>query len=216
MFHSYESFLKCSGTAQPGTKNLSRACARWPLANTGGAYGIYNCRPPSLHGEGRALDIGFPGVANPAGTALVRALIANAWELGLIGVIWNRRRWSARNPNSAPYTGPSPHTDHIHVEQTWDASRNRPLTLEAAYRLLTVSEEDEMVLREGSTGPAVRLAQKAFNAWQLSAGNPAAITEDGIYGPSTTVAVRTYQTAAGLSATGTLDGVTAAYLLRYV
>lgn len=216
MFHPYESFKSCTGIAQLGTRNLSHACARWPLANTGGAYGIYNCRPPSLHGEGRALDIGFPGVANPAGTALAQALIFNAWNLGLMGVIWNRTRWSARHPEGYPYTGPSPHLDHIHVEQTWFAARDHPLTLNVAYIVLAVPEEDEMVLREGAVGPAVRLAQKAYNMWQQSATAPAPIGEDGIYGPATTVAVRSYQTAAGLSATGNLDGVTAAFLLRYV
>lgn len=129
-FHYYEPLVNCTGMAQQGTKNLRDAVASWPDANTGYPYGIYNCRPPSLHGEGRALDIGFPGVAHPSGTALVEVLVANAGALGLMGVIWNKTRWSARSPNGAPYTGPSPHTDHIHVEVNWDKARDNPLTTE--------------------------------------------------------------------------------------
>ena len=140
-FHRYEPARRCTGKAQPGTKNLAAVCGEWPQANTGYPYGIYNCRLPAVHSEGRALDIGFPGVAHEEGTRLVQALVKNAWDLGLMGVIWNRTRWSAGNENGAPYTGPSPHTDHIHVEMTWYKAKDNPLTEAEAHRLLFTDEE---------------------------------------------------------------------------
>jgi hypothetical protein len=101
--------------------------------------GIYNRRnvagtsTPSAHAEGRALDIGLL-VSRPdekaLGDQLFDLLIRNAAELGLDHVIWNRRIWSSARGGPRPYTGVSPHTDHIHVAFTRDGSQQTdfPLT----------------------------------------------------------------------------------------
>jgi hypothetical protein len=71
--------VRCSGVAQPGVT----AFMEWAVRDFGrGAFnlGIYNCRTVrgsanrSLHGDGRAGDVGFPGVANANGTALLNTL----------------------------------------------------------------------------------------------------------------------------------------------
>jgi hypothetical protein len=91
--------------------------------------GIYNCRSVrgstnrSVHGEGRAVDVGFSGVANPAGTRLLNTLLPHVGALGIQMIIWNRRIYSARYPTGARYTGAVPHTDHLHIELTWNAAR---------------------------------------------------------------------------------------------
>src|SRR5262249_24654347 len=94
--------------------------------------GIYNRRnvagtnTPSAHAEGRALDIGLlatqPGEKALA-DQLFDLLIQNAAELGLDHVIWNRQIWSTARGGPRPYTGVSPHTDHIHVAFTREGSQ---------------------------------------------------------------------------------------------
>ena len=51
----------------------------------------------------------------------------NARRLGVMYVIWNRRIWSASDAASGwlPYSGASPHTDHVHVSLSWDGAFQR-------------------------------------------------------------------------------------------
>lgn len=119
----------CTGSATSG----ARALMSWYLgayAEEGGRnLGIYNCRPvaggarPSLHSEGRACDLGNP-VGVPWQQQLADLLVANSAELGIQGVIYDRRIWTNAYPNNGwrQYTGPDPHVDHIHAELTWDAA----------------------------------------------------------------------------------------------
>ena len=93
-----------------------------PWAEPAYNLGIYNCRPPSVHGEERAGDTGFPvvnGQAHDAGTELAAWLWANRDHFGIQLVIWNRRIISRAKPWWRPYTGPSPHIDHVHWELNW-------------------------------------------------------------------------------------------------
>lgn len=147
---------ECTGRAQTGTKNLMVAINDQWVDST--SLGIYNCRPvrggttPSIHSEGRAVDIGFPvlgGVANPLGTRLLNVLKENAEPLGLQAIIWNRRYYSRSYPTGRVYNGVNPHIDHLHIEQTWAGSQS--LTLNQSYlytgeKMLT--PEQEAVLNE--------------------------------------------------------------------
>lgn len=126
---AYQPAGRCTGSTPPG----SEALMEWAVRDFGqGArnLGIYNCRDVrgstnnSLHGEGRAVDVGFPGSGNPAGTRLLNTLLPHVGTLGIQMIIWNRRIYSARYPNGARYTGVAPHTDHLHIELTWQAARN--------------------------------------------------------------------------------------------
>lgn len=107
------------------------------LANFPGvdAIGGYSCRAnsgnpseTSVHGVGRALDIMIRPVGGGANSAvgdpIANWLVRNAEAIGVQYIIWNRMRWSGnRRPRVAPYTGPSPHIDHIHVELNLDGAR---------------------------------------------------------------------------------------------
>jgi hypothetical protein len=94
--------------------------------------GIYNPRNiagtnrPSMHAEGRALDIGL-SVSTPDekvfGDQLFKLFIQNSQELGLDHVIWNRQIWSLANRGPRPYTGRDSHTGHIHVAFTREGSQ---------------------------------------------------------------------------------------------
>lgn len=136
---AYQPAGRCTGTTPPG----STAFMEWAVRDFGqGArnLGIYNCRDVrgstnnSVHGEGRAVDVGFPGVANPAGTRLLNLLLPKVGELGIQMIIWNRRIYSARYPRGANYTGLVPHTDHLHIELTWNAART--LTRDKVRRII--------------------------------------------------------------------------------
>lgn len=101
------------------------------------SIGGYNCRAnsanpseTSVHGVGRALDVMISPVNGRAnstiGDPIANWLVRNAAEIGVQYIIWNRVRWSgSRMPRVAPYGGPNPHTDHIHVELNLDGARRR-------------------------------------------------------------------------------------------
>lgn len=122
---------RCSGKAQPGCEEF----AEWAVRDFArGAFnlGIYNCRSVrgsanrSIHGDGRAVDVGFKlvnGRANPAGWQLLNLLLPHVDRLGIQMIIWDRRIWSRRTPTGAPYRGVAPHTDHLHIEFNWSAAR---------------------------------------------------------------------------------------------
>lgn len=130
---SYEYARGCTGGARPGAVALMSWINRnYPKSKN---WGIYSCRmipgsnSMSLHGEGRALDVGYSlvdGKANPDGYRLFAHLKAHAVELGIQGIIWDRKISTNRGDNR-PYSGgpdvTSAHVDHLHVELTNAASR---------------------------------------------------------------------------------------------
>jgi hypothetical protein len=122
---------RCSGKIQPGTAALMS----WLLGEyrAGRNWGIYNCRltaggSPSVHGDGRAGDIGFAyvnGRPNPQGYALVERLLPKVGQLGIQRIIWARTIWDIRGKRA--YTTGASHNDHVHWEQTWSSARNLTL-----------------------------------------------------------------------------------------
>jgi hypothetical protein len=101
------------------TPNVSKAADYW-----GSKYGIktiggfreHGSVPGSDHPKGRALDYMTNDMKNGSavGTALANDIIKNykAWDVSY--VIWNRYIWFPGR-GWQKYTGPSPHTDHVHV-----------------------------------------------------------------------------------------------------
>jgi hypothetical protein len=129
---TYEYARGCTGSARPGAVALmSWINKNYPKSKN---WGIYSCRiipgsnSMSLHGEGRALDVGFAvvdGKGNPEGYKLFAHLKAHALELGIQGIIWDRKISTNRGDNR-PYSGSTltlAHVDHLHVELTNAASR---------------------------------------------------------------------------------------------
>lgn len=97
------------------TSNTAKAADyfgnKYGIKNIGG-YRSHGSVPGSDHPKGRALDYMTRDVKK--GNALANDLIknANAWNVKY--VIWNRYIWQ---PSSGwrKYSGPSPHTDHVHA-----------------------------------------------------------------------------------------------------
>jgi hypothetical protein len=111
-----------SGSKKYGLKGISPIASK--AANYfGSRYGIKTIGglgpgsvPGSDHPHGRALDYMINNIKNghATGDALANDVIKNykAWNVKY--VIWNRYIWF---PGSGwhKYSGPSPHTDHVHV-----------------------------------------------------------------------------------------------------
>lgn len=148
----YTGARTCTGSATPGAKALMA----WYL----GAYqsqgaanlGIYLCKSiagtstTSLHGEGRAGDLGSTPYRNlPFMDDLADALVAHSAELGIQCVIHDGHIWSSLYPHQGwrVYHGLDPHRGHLHTELTVAASRS-----------LTVATIERVLGRGGSGGGA--------------------------------------------------------------
>ncbi|KGN32397.1 hypothetical protein N802_18705 [Knoellia sinensis KCTC 19936] len=192
-------------------------------------YGV-NRRCALEHGEGRALD--WMVNANTAaglelGNAITRWLSnpdsegrpgAMARRLGINYIIWNRQMWRAYDPGRgwAPYSGSSPHTDHIHISFTWDGAyqqtswwtgkallavrytgptTNAGTPVPVTTPVLTASGYP--LLKRGDTGKDVMLAQGVLG-----------LAKDGSFGPATETTLKSWQSRNGVAVTGQLDNAT--------
>ena len=200
-FAGWEGAGPCASGPARGTIVLRDfMLARYPEASDGG---IFNCRTvrgstvPSIHGEGRAWDMMLPvrnGRGNPRGHEAVRELGAHGRRLGIQAIIFDRTIWSARSPSGRPYKGVHPHYDHLHIEQTRQASSR--LTAGELALLLIGSNATAVVsrptIRQGARGVQVATLQR----------NLGGLAVDGVFGPKTTEAVRRFQRANRLKVDG--------------
>jgi len=161
---------------------------------------------PDAYGVVRALDLDH----DPDGATYADKLDAHALADALvasrdsrISYVISRGRIARSYPKGtvapfawAPYTGTDPHTSHVHVSvvATSDADRTDPWHLDPAK---AAAPKFPGTIRRGSTGTAVKTWQKALNAL---AGTK--LTVDGIAGPRTDAAIRTYQRYHGLVVDG--------------
>jgi hypothetical protein len=116
----------CAGGLLPGSRARGDSLrAKFGIAKVDG----YACRPNtanksqlSMHGTGRALDIFVTGTK---GDTVADYIATHANALGFQLVIWNRTLWkvTAAGGASRAYSGPNPHTDHIHAELTAAAAK---------------------------------------------------------------------------------------------
>jgi hypothetical protein len=127
---------QCDPAAKPGVEAV-----RDLLRTTYGRTTIGIARDCSVgavseHKEGRALDWMISATNNTQkakADAFLAWLLATdrygntyamARRLGIQYVIWNRRIWSAYRADEGwrRYSGPSPHTDHVHLSFGWDGA----------------------------------------------------------------------------------------------
>lgn len=137
-------------------------------------------------------------------------------------MIWDKRMVSSY-PTSKykawevrPYNGSNPHKTHIHISvqdspylyddmSRWGIAKTGPV-------------EGELEMRNGWSGPAVKVIQNCLINEAKVAGRKKPLEQfgaDGHYGGETEEAVRIYQNAAKIPATGIVDGITSSFLLRY-
>ncbi|WP_369052013.1 LGFP repeat-containing protein [Kineococcus terrestris] len=126
----YEAATTC-GPVQPGTRALKKL-----ILDTYGKQVVGDARAcpadgrvNSEHHDGRALDW-MLDARDPAQRALAEEFLTwllgeganggsavNARRLGVMYVIWDGRIWGSYRADEGwkPYTGPNPHTDHVHI-----------------------------------------------------------------------------------------------------
>ncbi|WP_167761719.1 VCBS repeat-containing protein [Blastococcus sp. CT_GayMR19] len=137
---AYRGQTTCDPVVKPGLRALrDMVMGYYGVGRDGGITRACNISARSEHQEGRAwdwmLDANNPGQRAVGddftlwltGTDGRGEAAGNARRLGVMYVIWNRRIWSASDAASGwlPYSGVSPHTDHVHVSLSWDGAYQR-------------------------------------------------------------------------------------------
>ncbi|WP_169797149.1 peptidoglycan-binding domain-containing protein, partial [Janibacter anophelis] len=174
------------------------------------------------HSEGRALDW-MLNAYDPHERAVADGVIswllapdsegrpaAMARRFGIMYIIWNRQIWGTYQMDEGwrAYNGVSPHTDHIHFSFSWDGAMKRTswwtgvawtsVTRTPGGPSVPLPDPDSYpTLREGASGPDVQLAQKVLG-----------VSADGVFGPATKSALRTWQSKNDVPVTGVLDQAT--------
>ncbi len=191
------------------------------------------------HAEGRALDWtmnAYDAGERALGDAVLAWLSADSGALarrfGIMYIIWNKKIWYTHRP-AAPeaYTGPIPHTDHLHFSFTWDGAMGRT----SWWTGVPVTTPDVGPCRVYAgqyapryTGPRTtpcpgKLPQPPYSAYPVTlpggTGTHVALAQsllglavDGDFGPATLTRLLAYQAAVGVPVTGVLDNATWAQL----
>jgi hypothetical protein len=214
----YVGAKSCTGGPTPGARNLMSWWLRDYGPKGGTNLGIYNCRPvrggvvTSLHGEGRAVDLGTP-TSNSWSFAAMDKLRLHSAELGIQCIIHNRKIWSSSRANEGwrPYTGVAAHFDHGHAELTPEAARTLTLAkIDAVLRPTIIkpavvpssngARAGDGVLQRGDRGDSVTKLQRVLKAWYPK--DLSYLVVDGDFGGKTEDAVRYAQTKHRLSVDG--------------
>jgi hypothetical protein len=136
---AYEPQRTCDATGKVGTVALKNLLLKtYPGSRTLGIGTACN-GSTSEHHEGRAFDWGVR-ITTAAEKAMADSFIqkvlardqhgndfALARRMGIMYMIWNRQIWSSYRASDGwrPYTGSSPHTDHIHISMSWAGAQGR-------------------------------------------------------------------------------------------
>jgi hypothetical protein len=136
-YASYVGQTQCDPIAKPGVIAFRDMFLNaFPGTGSDGITRDCSIGGQSEHKEGRAWDWAV-SAQDPNGVAKVNQ--AFAWlfatdkygnqdamirRLGIMYIVWNRHIWSASIPSAGwlPYTGPNPHTDHVHFSFSWDGA----------------------------------------------------------------------------------------------
>ena len=221
----YEPQRICDPTPKPGVVAFAELMKNWYASASKTTYGISrNCNSGvTEHSDGRALDW-MLSVNNPTQKAIADSVTAwlsapdtlgrpgaMARRFGIMYIIWNRKMWRAYDPGRgwAPYTGPVPHTDHIHFSFSWDGASKRT-SWWTGRALTTVDLGPSASVTPPAPPPATTtgyptLARGARGADVALAQKVVGTTADGDFGPLTEAAVRTWQGRNGVPVTGRLD-----------
>jgi hypothetical protein len=135
----HEPQRECLTVEQPGVVDFRRMLQAAYGANGAGILRGCAVGGTSEHKEGRAYDwmLDANRTADRAkADELLSWLLATdeygnrhamARRLGITYIIWDRQMWAVWRPNDGwqPYTGASPHTDHIHFSFGWAGARQQ-------------------------------------------------------------------------------------------
>ncbi len=159
-FPEYDGQSTCSPNEKPGMAAFRRLVQSHYGGGSLGVGRACSVGSTSEHKEGRAWDW-----AMNAGSARDRATVqrvmdflfatdancepfANARRLGVMYIIWNRHMFRLYDTDRgwAPYSGPSPHTDHVHFSLTRDGGAGRVSYWSRTYHAPTFRAGDRDVV----------------------------------------------------------------------
>ena len=137
IYSPYQGQSTCNPAPKAGTLALSKlVMAAYPGSGTSGIARDCSIGGRSEHKEGRAWDWTV-SYANPRQRAQAADFVhwlfatdvygnrfAEARRLGVMYVIWNHKIWSAAQASAGwrKYTGPDPHTGHMHISLSWSGA----------------------------------------------------------------------------------------------
>lgn len=232
----------CTGYATPGAKALMSWYLGAYAAQGAANLGIYLCKSiagtatTSLHGEGRACDMGStPYRTLPFMDNVADALVASSKELGIQCVIHADKIWSSAYPHAGwrDYGGSDPHRGHIHAELTpWAASNltvariNQVMGMTTVVRppappstdwtrrlIMALPELREGRGLKGAPDEDVQTMQQLLQARGFRTGQ-GQTGADGRFGDGTGDDLAAFQKASGLKPDRICGKVTWAHLLR--
>lgn len=218
----YTGARSCTSGPQPGAWGALDWYVTAYKSKGGVSDGIYNCRSvrggrtTSIHGEGRAIDMGVRPYGSRYGTALANKIVSMSKELGVQCVIWNRKIWSSAYAHSGwrSYGGVDPHTGHLHVELTWaQANKGRKESGKQWAKVLggkvvsgggSSSGGSGASYKAVKSGDLLKLHTKGdiVKKWQREGLGYTGKKADGYYGPSTVKDTKAFQKKHGLSVDG--------------
>ncbi|MGH9133706.1 MAG: hypothetical protein ACRDZZ_07200 [Ilumatobacteraceae bacterium] len=178
MVVKYErSGLLPSGGPQPGTTALrDLICDEFSWCPR---LGFYNSRDTagnpvapdgsgrqtslSLHAEGRAFDAMTTKLDD--GDPLKDWCVENFDALQIQEVIWQKQIWTAQSMEWNPFKGKNPHTDHLHIGQSWFGAKHPEIV--DAFRQLPTNRGriTPRVTDLPPVGVAATLATNEFLRW---------------------------------------------------
>ncbi|NUO33721.1 MAG: peptidoglycan-binding protein [Dermatophilaceae bacterium] len=234
----YQGQTVCDPVARPGVLAFARLMTSHYGMGSTALIGRTCGSGPSEHYDGRAWDW-MLNVDNPAQEAVAQSVLdwltapdangvqgAMARRFGIMYIIHNRKMWRAYATERgwAPYSGVSPHTDHIHFSFNYDGAAGRTSwwTGVPTRSYLTTLPKAGTALPASPTGPAtpptpapttpvpatapVQLSHgmrsEAVRQLQARLGH---LPTTGFFGDQTRARVIAYQAFVGLPQTGVAD-----------
>jgi putative cell wall-binding protein len=242
---TYRQQYSCDPVAKRGVEEYLRMLLKtYPMGHSGGIVRGCGIGSTSEHKEGRALDfmlsVNVPD-QKAAGDALTSWLTGkdsegvvggNARRLGVMYVIWNKRIWSVYNTSGwRTYTGPVPHTDHVHTSFSWDGAMGRTSWWDGS--AATNIDQGPCPVYTGQPAPVYTTrrtsacpgtvsppASKYGIVWPGQSNSSVKVAQaklgvqpDGAFGPQTRTALFAWQRTASVPVTGVLDKPTWAKLV---
>ncbi|MFM6848931.1 MAG: peptidoglycan-binding domain-containing protein [Terrabacter sp.] len=231
----YQGQTVCDPVARPGVLAFARLMTSHYGMGSTALIGRTCGSGPSEHYDGRAWDW-MLNVNNPAQEAVAQSVLqwltapdatgvkgAMARRFGIMYIIHNRKMWRAYAPERgwAPYSGVSPHTDHIHFSFNYDGAAGRTswwtgvptrsylTTLPKAATTLPTTPATPPTPAPTTPVPASTpvplsygMRSEAVRQIQARLGN---LPTTGFYGDQTRARVTAYQAFVGLPQTGAAD-----------
>ncbi len=235
VFVPYQGQTVCDPVARPGVIAFARLMTSHYGMGSTALIGRTCGSGPSEHYDGRAWDW-MLNVGNPAQEAVAQSVLAwltapdsdgvkgaMARRFGIMYIIHNRKMWRAYAPERgwAPYSGVSPHTDHIHFSFNYDGAAGRTswwtgvptrsylTTLPKAATTLPTTPATPPSPAPTTPVPAntpvplsYGMRSEAVRQLQVRLGN---LPTTGFFGDQTRARVTAYQAFVGLPQTGSAD-----------